>query len=85
MLHETDLVNSIVHIFLNQVCANLRLARVWFLKILIVPVRMCVCVCVCALVCARVCVCLCVVCVCVSLPPKLLLTSGVIWRDMDPK
>ena len=27
------------------------------------------------------CVC---VCVCVCLPLRLLITSGVIWRDMDP-
>ena len=24
------------------------------------------------------------VCVCVSPPPRLLITSGVMWRDMDP-
>ena len=24
------------------------------------------------------------VCVCVSLPLRLLITSGVMWRDMDP-
>ena len=37
---------------------------------------MCVCVCsVCVCARARVCVCL---------PPRLLITSGVMWRDMDP-
>ena len=36
---------------------------------------MCVCVCVC--VCVRVCVCVCP-------PPRLVITSGVIWCDMDP-
>ena len=29
-------------------------------------------------------VCMCV-CVCVCPPPRLLITSGVIWRDMDHK
>ena len=34
----------------------------------------------------RVCVCVCVcVCLCVCPPPRLLITSGVIWRDMDHK
>ena len=40
---------------------------------------MCLCVC--------VCVCLCVsvsLCVCVCLPPRLLITSGVMWCDIDP-
>ena len=42
---------------------------------------MCVCVC----VCVCVCLCLCVhVCVCVRPPLRLLITSGVIWGDMDP-
>ena len=30
-------------------------------------------------VCVHVCV-----CVCVCLPPKLLITSGVMWHDMNP-
>ena len=42
---------------------------------------MCVCVCVCVCVCACVCVC---VCVCVYPLPRLLITSSVIWCDMDP-
>ena len=48
--------------------------RAWFLKI--DPVRivsMCVCVCVCVFA-----------CVCVCLPLRLLITSGVMWRDIDP-
>ena len=41
---------------------------------------MCVCVCVC--VCVSVCVCVCVCeCVCVHAPPRLLMTSGVMWHD----
>ena len=31
--------------------------------------------------CACVCVC---VCVCVCPPPRLLITSGVMWHDVDP-
>ena len=27
--------------------------------------------------------CMCV-CLCVCLPPRLIITSGVMWRDMDP-
>ena len=41
----------------------------------------CVCVCVCVYVCVYVCAC---VCVCLCLPPRLLITSGMMWRDMDP-
>ena len=55
-------------LFLNQ-------ARAWFLKI--DPVRtvgMCVCVCVRA--CVRA-------CVCVPPRPRLLMTSDVMWCDMD--
>ena len=58
--------------FLNQACA-------WFPKIVSVQTSVCVfvsvCVCVCVFVCVFVCVC----------PPlRLLITSGVMWRDMDP-
>ena len=35
-------------------------------------------------VCVCVCVCVCVfVCACVCLPPRLLMTSGIMWCDMD--
>ena len=45
------------------------LACAWFLKIDSVQiVGMCVCVC---------------VCVCVCLRPRLSITSGIMWRDMD--
>ena len=37
--------------------------------------------CVCVFACMCVCVC---VCVCVGLPPRLLITSGVMWHDIDP-
>ena len=59
-------------------------------------VCVCVCVCVCACACACVCVCVCVracayvhvvcvcVCVCVS-SPKALITSGMIWCDIEIK
>ena len=43
-------------------------------------VPVCVCVPVCA--CASVCVCVCV-CVCVSLPPRVLITSGMMWTLYD--
>ena len=44
-------------------------------------VRVSICVCVCMYVCVCVCVC---VCLCVCLPLKLLITTGVMWCDMDP-
>ena len=44
---------------------------------------MCVCVCVCVCVCAFVCVCVCM-CVCVCSSQRLLITSGMMWHDMDP-
>ena len=35
--------------------------------------------------CMHVCVCVCVsACVCVSPPPRLLITSGMMWCDIDP-
>ena len=45
-------------------------ARAWFLKIVSVSTSVCVCVCVC-------------VCLCVCPPPRLLITSGVIWTPYD--
>ena len=46
-----------------------------------VHARACVCACVCARMCVRV-----GVCVYVCIPaPRLLITSGVTWCDMDPK
>ena len=56
--------------FLNQACTGHRLASAWFLKI--DPVRivsMCMCVC---------------VCVCVCPLPRLLITSGMMWSNIDP-
>ena len=53
--------------FLNQARAGLWPARAWFLKI--DPVR---------IVCMRACV-----CVCVCPRPRLLITSGVMWHDID--
>ena len=44
-----------------------------FLKLFLCGVCMCVFVC--------MCVC---VCVCVSPPLRLLITSGIIWHDIDP-
>ena len=58
---------SVVFTFLNQVRAGHRPACTWFLKI--DPVQ---------IVCMHACVC---VCVCPCL--KLLITSGVMWRDID--
>ena len=55
--------------FLNQACAGLWPARAWFFEIDPVRERLYVCL--------RVCVCVCP-------PPRLLITSGVMWRDMDP-
>ena len=56
-------------LFLNKAHASHRPARAWFLKI--DPVR---------IVGMRVCVC---ACVCVCLCPRLLITSGMMWRDID--
>ena len=40
--------------------------------------------CFCHSVRTSVCVFVCVVCVCVCPPPRLLITSGVMWHDEDP-
>ena len=59
-----------INFFLNQVRTGLlKIEPVW-----IVYMRACACVCVC------VCVC---VCMYVCLPPRLLITSGLMWCDMD--
>ena len=58
--------------FLNQARAGHRPARAWFFKI--DPVRTSVCVFVCVFV-----------CVCVCPPPRLLITSGVMWCDIDSR
>ena len=42
-------------------------------------VCVCMCVCVCVCVCVRV-----YVSVCVCLPPRLLITSGMMWHDIGP-
>ena len=45
----------------------------------------CFCVDICMFVHVCVCVCVCLrVCVCVCLPLRLLITSGVMWHDMNP-
>ena len=63
----------------NYTCMNIfkpgvpATPHAWFLKIdpvCIICMRVCVCVCVC-------------LCVCVCPPPRLLITSGVMWSDMD--
>ena len=64
-----------LEIFLNQARAGLRPARAWFLRIAFVRELLCVCVCVCVRVC---------VCVFVCPPPRLSITSGVMWCDIDP-
>ena len=74
--------------FLNQVRTGLRPERARFLKLISVRISVCVCVCLHVCVCVCVCVCLCVcvyVCVyvCVS-ALRLLITSGMMWYDMDP-
>ena len=77
-------------LFLNQAHARWRVPG--FLKLFLcgrvcvfVCVYVCLCMglCVCMSVCVCVCVCACV-CVCVYPPQRLLITSGVIWCDMDP-
>ena len=59
--------NLELFMFLNQARADLWLVRAWFLKI--DPVRIVgICICVCMCVCPR---------------SRLLITSGVMWRDID--
>ena len=56
--------------FLNQARAGLWPAHAWFLDIdLVREVCVCVSVCVCVFVCPS---------------PRLVITSGMIWRDLDP-
>ena len=55
--------------FLNQARAGHRLARTWFLRIASVCERLY------AYVCVYVCVCP---------PPRLLMTSDMMWCDIDP-
>jgi len=55
--------------FLNKAHAGLWPVRAWFLEITFVRD-----------VCMRVCVC---VCVCVCPPPRLLITSGLIWCEIE--
>ena len=50
----------------------------WFIRIASVHECLYACACVCVCVCACVCV-----CVCVCVPPRLLLTSGVMWCNID--
>ena len=57
------------HLLLNQARTGCRLARAWFLRIASVCERLYACV---------------YVCVCVCPPPRLLITSGMMWYDIDP-
>ena len=80
-----------MYAFLKQVRAGLRRTP-GFLELLLltnVCILVCVCVCVCVCLCVCVCVCVCVrvrvrVHACVSPPPRLLITSGVMWCYIDP-
>ena len=55
---------------LNQACTGHGLAHAWYLEIdLVRDVRVCLCVC---------------ICVYVHPLPRLVITSGVMWHDMDP-
>ena len=78
-------VSIVSMLLLNQARTGRRPVRAWFFRI--ASVRECryACVCVCVCVCACACVCVCVrACACVCLPPRLLITSGVMWCDIDP-
>ena len=85
-----------IYAFLNQV--QVWFLEITFVRKMLVCFCVCVCVCVCvharACMCVhvRVCACVCVhvhehacmrTCVCVSLPPKTLITSGMIWTLCD--
>ena len=54
-----------------KICKFLNQAHAWFLNIASVHKSMFVCVCVCVFA-------------CVCPPPRLLITSGVMWCDIDP-
>ena len=80
----TDAIN------LNQACTGHRLARLvsgHVHEVCVQGVCVCVSVCVCVFLCVciyvSVSICL-VLCVSVCLPPRLVITSGVMWCDMDP-
>ena len=62
------MISTLFPYFLNQAWP----VRAWFLKIALVQTSVCV----------RVCVCVCVF-VCVCPPLRLLITSDVIFRDID--
>ena len=72
MLHSCTIVHSLhclcIHL-LNQARTGLWLACAWFLKIVSVRTSVCICVCMCVLICVST--------------PRLLITSGVMWCDMD--
>ena len=63
----------LVSLLFNQVCAGHRPVHAWFFRI--ASVRKCLYACVFACVFA---------CVCVCPPPRLLITSGMMWCDIDP-
>ena len=65
--------------------SQIQQARAWFLVIAFVHKCMRACVCVCVRVCVGVRACMCVcVCVCMCLPLRLLMTSGVMWYNINP-
>ena len=74
----------ILYHYINNDYTRYNICSTWFLRIAFVRGCLYACLCVCVSVC--VCVCVCVVCVrvCVHVPPRLLITSGMIWCDIDP-
>ena len=68
-VYKFIMYSTFVLVLLNQACACLQPAHTWFLRI--VSVHKCLYACL-------------HVCVCVCLPLRLLITSGMMWHDIDP-
>jgi len=66
-------LNTWIKVMLQSIIINLMFMQHYMYSKHFSISHMCVCVCVCVCVCAYV-----------SPPPRLLITSGMIWCDMEP-
>ena len=74
------------NVILNQAHASawfLVIALVWKVSVCVLVCVCCVCVCVCVRACVRACMRV-RVCVYMCVHPRLLITSIIMWHDMDP-